>query len=183
MAGIQLGLIGSFAAAAGGAFEPIASQTLSSNTASITFSSIPSTYKSLHIRFLAKDAFNGNVFLQIKLNNDTNDYSFHRLTGQGTAASADGSAQTGSAQVQINGTNYDTNTFTAGIVDIHDYATAGKNKTVRIFAGGDNNGAGIVGLWSSVWPYTTAVSSIVITSNGTNLNAGSVFSLYGIKGA
>lgn len=163
-------------------FESIASNTLGSDTASITFASIPSTYKSLQIRFLAKDAFAGNVFLQIKLNADGNDYSFHRLTGQGTAASADGTAQTGSAQVQINGTNYDTNTFTAGIVDIHDYAVAGKNKTIRAFAGGDNNGAGIVGLWSSVWPYTTAVSSILITSNGTNLRAGSTFALYGIKG-
>lgn len=163
-------------------YESIASQTLGSNTSSITFSSIPSTYKSLQIRFLAKDAFNGNVFLQVQLNADTNDYTSHRLSGNGTTASADGSVTQSGANIQINGTNYDTNTFTAGIVDIHDYAVAGKNRTVRAFAGGDNNGAGIAGLWSSLWPYTTAVSSIRITSNGTNLRAGSTFALYGIKG-
>lgn len=163
-------------------YESIASQTLGSNTSSITFSSIPSTYKSLQIRFLAKDAFNGNVFLQVQLNADTNDYTSHRLSGNGTAASAAGSVTQTGANIQINGTNYDTNTFTVGIIDIHDYATSGKNRTIRAFAGADNNSAGIAGLWSSLWPYTTAVSSIKITSNGTNLNAGSVFSLYGIKG-
>ena len=163
-------------------FFSIDSNTLGSDTSSITFSSIPSTYQHLQIRFLAKDAFNGNVSLQIQLNSDTNDYTSHRLSGNGTSASAAGSVTQTGANIQINGTNYDTNTFTAGIIDIHDYAVSGKNRTIRAFAGADNNGAGIAGLWSSLWPYTTAVSSIKITSNGTNLKSGSIFALYGIKG-
>jgi len=59
MAGIQLGLIGSYVPAVSGSFESIATSTPSGGTTSITFSSIPQTFKSLQVRSIVRDTSTG----------------------------------------------------------------------------------------------------------------------------
>jgi len=69
------------------------------------------------------------------------------------------------------------------IIDVHDYASTTKNKTVRTMTGFDSNGAGQITLVSSLWMSTAAITSMsIISSVGSNFTTNSTFALYGIKG-
>lgn len=178
-----------FAAAAAGAYESIATTTLGSTASSVTFSGIPSTYQHLQIRFMSTltGTTASDEFLLLTFNSTGGtSYADHYLWGSGTSASAAGVDSQANIRFigQSDLTVGSVDAFCAGIVDIHDYASTSKNKTVRVFSGWDNNGAGRVNLSSGLFNNTSAVSTIKIERSGTvNMAVGSVFSLYGIKGA
>ena len=167
-----------------GAFESIATTTVGSGgQATITFSSIPSTFKHLQLRCLARGS-TGTQGAQnrMTLNSDSaTNYSFHRLFGDGGSAGSSGAANETYANGGINiGASSLANVFAASVVDILDYANTDKYKTVRILSGFDQNGSGEVYLWSNAWRSTSAVSSITITTTA-NFSQYSSFALYGIK--
>jgi hypothetical protein len=171
-------------------FESIASATGTGSNA-ITFSSIPSTYKHLQLRCIYKstDTTTSWVSGTITLNNDSgNNYTDHRLFGNGTSATADGGdTSSGSRPLIFGYTSSATysNIFGVSIVDIHDYTSTTKNKTIRTFNGLDFNGSGYQGviLRSSLWVNTNAINRLDITVQGGygNFASGSQFALYGIK--
>jgi hypothetical protein len=74
------------------------------------------------------------------------------------------------------------NTMAVMIVDVADYASTTKNKTLRIFSSHDQNGSGEVWLNSGLFNSTAAITSIQINAQGGNWTTASQFSLYGIKG-
>lgn len=168
-----------------GSFESIQTVTVTSNTASITFSSIPSIYKDLQIRMITKTNSFSVPGLRIRFNSDTaTNYSQHNLLGNGSSAFS---------QSTINATNISTigpgagnqgaNMVGANIIDILDYASTVKNKTIRVLAGNDFNAAGCnVGMTSGLWRNSsTAISSIYMETD-TLFVGNSYFALYGIKG-
>ena len=172
-------------------YESIASATGTGSSGTITFSSIPSTYVALQLRCLSRNSAtgtgSGDVLLRFNSDSGSN-YSYHNLSGNGTTASATGSAtQTSIRQDNSSTNNGETaNIMTVGIIDIHDYASTTKNKTVRTFQGNDNNGnsTGIIRLNSGLWMSTSAINTITLTLNlANNFTTQSVFALYGIKGA
>jgi len=175
-----LGSLSSGVAASTSSYESIASFTLGS-TGTVTFSSIPSTYTHLQIRILARHSASGNINGLIRLNGSTTSLITHYLTGDGASASASTSSRSGVA-LDIIGNAYSSGIFSTAIIDIHDYASTTKNKTVRLFAGFDTNGAGQVTMNSGLYNATTAVSSIDIVTDGSGFLTGSTFALYGIKG-
>lgn len=186
-----VGIIASSGGAAGGGgdFESIASATGTGSSNTITFSSIPSTYTSLQIRFIGRTtASDVPANLHIRLNGDTgSNYAQHQLYGDGTTATASGAA----TQTRIRGGAISTAAETSGvmgvnIVDIHDYSSTTRNKTVRIFSGIDKNGSGgFVELGSGLWASTSAVNSVSLltTVTGGSWTTDTVIALYGIKGA
>jgi hypothetical protein len=157
-------------------------------SASITFSSIPSTYKHLQIRCIMKKAGTGNdSFSLLTLNSDTgNNYATHYLLGTGAVALAGANAPSISSiyagVTWGTGSSFSSSTFSAAVIDILDYTNTNKNTTVRTLTGTDGNGAGQVDLNSGVWLNTAAVTTINIAGNGGNFNEYSHFALYGIKG-
>ena len=171
-------------------FESIATVTVGSGgSSSITFSSIPSTYKHLQIRGIAKSNRTGSARndLLIKLNGSSSSYAHHQLYGNGTSAAALGTASTTNGIAGINvvpSADY-TSQFGTTIIDILEYTSTNINKTIRALSGTDNNGAGFVSLNSSLWYATpAAVTSIDLTIDGSyNFVQYSSFALYGIKGA
>ena len=177
-------------AGGGGSYESIATFSLASNTASVTFSSIPSTYASLQLRYMGRSTTTGTSVgdnLYINLNSDTGaNYTYHQLLGSSSTASATGAT----AQTRLNFQNalprngVTSSVFGVGIFDLHDYASTTRNKTARIFYGTDsNNTESKVYLASGLWLSTSAVNSITLAPQSNSFLAGSVFSLYGIKGA
>jgi hypothetical protein len=187
-----IGIIASSGGAAGGggaSYESIASQTLGSNASSITFSSIAADWQHLQLRYLLRTTGTSTGFdeVRVRLNGSTSAiHSSHNLRGDGSTIQANDST---SASVRIvlanvaprNGNT--SNIFGVGILDFHDYRTAGKNRVMRSFAGGDLNGSGAVLLHSGAAYSTTALTSIELYPDADQWLAGSVFSLYGIKGA
>ena len=170
-------------------FESIATATGTGSESTITFSSIPQTYQHLQIRCLAKDADTSGTatvdYGGIIINSDFgSNYRWHRLNGNGTSATATAAA---SATTRARGFAMpygDTTSYGVSIIDIHDYASTTKNKTIRTFAGGDLNSGTTTSnliLASSLWMDTSAITSISLERIASTFASGSVISLYGIK--
>ena len=168
-----------------GAFESIATATANGSQSTITFSSIPSTYQHLQLRILASG---GSVML-LRLNNDSgaSKYRSHALIAQGASVYTEAPAANTFIKCHFQtslgaGNNYPS----AAIIDIQDYVSTVRNKTVRLFFGKEDNGtaSGSVELNSGLWIDTSAVNRIdLINDGGSFFDSGSTFSLYGIKGA
>ena len=178
-------------------YESIQTVTVSTATPSITFSSIPGTYKHLQIRFIAQSDYIYPVDdAYIRFNSDTgSNYASHSLQGNGSAASAGSATSTTSEQIAYGtvGTtsgNQTTESWGAFVVDILDYSNTSKYKTTRTISGNDCNGTGNaglggrVGLTSGLWQSTAAVTDIeIICALGArDFQQYSHFALYGIKG-
>jgi hypothetical protein len=173
-------------------YESIATVTGNGSSTSLTFSSIPSTYKHLQIRGIGKTiALQRSTLLGIQFNSDTGaNYTTHRLIGDGSNAAATGATATTYTSFRDTLAASQTslpdmaNIMGAVIIDILDYANTSKNKTVRGFGGVDGNYASVdfeVNLISGLWLNTAAISSITLVANDSFTTA-STFALYGIKG-
>ena len=171
-----------------GDYQSISTVTLSSNTSSINFTSIPNTYKHLQIRGIARSTrSNSNNNIYIGLNGDTTtaNYNAHWLGGDGASASGNQlSGVTGMGSIySINVAATSTASVFGGVViDILDYANTNKYKTMRTLSGYDANGSGNVGLFSGLWLNTAAVTSINLLTFYDQYATYSSFALYGIKG-
>jgi hypothetical protein len=171
-------------------YESIATTTVGSGgSASITFSSIPSTYKHLQVRGIARvSASNSNANnVTATFNSDTTglNYRTHVLDGDGASATA-GDVQISDFYAAFGfgvGNTATASIFAGSVIDILDYANTSKNTTVRHLTGVDKNGSGIMRLGSSVWLNTAAITSITIAPRSAgNFVQHSSFALYGIKG-
>jgi hypothetical protein len=185
---ITAGLFAGGVPAVTNSYESI--QTVTGSGSSVTFSSIPSTYKHLQIRSIARTSSGGyDTVLLYRMNGDstyTNYFGRHLLYGDGSSAAAaanNSSAFTGAAIGTTAGGLTASNVFAVTVVDILDYQNTNKNKTLRGLGGIDTNGGGTVSFASSLWLSATAVSSITIVPyDGSSFAANTSFALYGIKG-
>lgn len=161
-----------------GDYESIQTTTVGAGgSSSISFTSIPSTYKHLQIRLSAINttAF-GDIYMQF--NSDTgSNYKAHYLYGNGSTASAGVLTQT-SIYAGFISTGSNTG---VGITDILDYTNTNKNKTTRTLMGADRNGSGDVALTSGLWLNTAAITSITIFPGTNSFAQYSSFALYGVK--
>lgn len=166
--------------------EPIATTLVGAGGSStITFSSIPSTYKHLQIRWIGRGgAPNVNQSFGLRFNSDNGtNYTYHVLYGTGASVFSVGQTDNNYAFFNSGaGANATSNVFGIGIVDILDYANTNKNKTVRSLGGVDNNGSGIIAFDSGLWISTSAITKIDVYSVTGNFSQYSRISLYGIKG-
>jgi hypothetical protein len=180
------GFLGSGVAASTSSYESIATAS-PSGVSTFTLSSIPATFQSLQIRGIGRTArVATNDTMNIRINGDTGStYSFHQLYGSGAAVAAQGSAtQTAGEWGQMAAASATASVFGTTIIDIVDYASTTKYKTIRIMTGWDNNGSGQIFLGSVLWQSTSAITSITMfSSTSNNYSSGSTFALYGIKGA
>jgi hypothetical protein len=169
-------------------YESIATLTLSSNSTTATFSSIPNTYQSLQIRLIGKAASVANFggIFGIRFNGDTNvNYSY---AGWNSAASAPAAMKaTGETSmnwqgvIPLNGASI-TNMWGVAIVDINNYTSTSLQKSLKTIGGwcGRNIDIGYTTQSSGLWANTSVVDSITFVHSNTWL-AGSQFALYGIK--
>jgi len=162
------------------AFELIETQTVGAGgAASVTFSSIPQTYKHLQIRGVALSAGTYSADMQFTFNSDTAaNYSHHQLSGDGSTATSYNAANASYMAMAMTPNA----TYPVGFVmDVLDYANTTKYKTARSLFGIDRNGSGYAILSSGSWRNTNAVTSLKIVPVGGSLNQYSTFSLYGVK--
>ena len=173
--------------AAVGDYESIATISVGSGGLSYAeFTVIPSTYKHLQIRGIARstEAAVANV-VTYRFNGDTgSSYAAHILYGDGggSAGAFGNGSLTSMYGVQIPGASAGASMFDGMVIDILDYANTNKYKTLRSIGGTDRNGSGEIRLTSGVWMNTAAITSVRITATGGNLAEYSHFALYGIKG-
>lgn len=173
------------------AYESIQTVTVGSGGSStITFSSIPNTYKHLQIRAIARGGSASTLdAIKLTFNGDgssSNYVTLHQLygSGSGTPASQSSTSNGWIYQSYITGANATSNVFGTFVTDIFDYSSTNKNKTTRTLAGSDQNGSGFVTFGSGLWMNSsTAINSItMVVDGGSNFAQPSQFALYGIKG-
>lgn len=168
--------------------EVINEQLLLADTGSIIFSNIPQTYRNLHLVAQTRSA-RVEVYddIELRINGDTGtNYNWTRLL-VGTAVSVDqGTAATSIHVGFIPGANGNANRAGGFWIDIPDYsrATYTKNifsKTVSWHTDALNDGQ--LRQTNGFWSTQAAITSLTILSFvGSNLKAGSVFTLYGLYG-
>ena len=157
-------------------YESIATVTLGGSQASITFSSIPSTYQHLQIRGVARSDRSVTIEgLSIRFNSDTGlNYTYHGVQGNGSSATAfAGWDNDQSLSSLAASANAGSSIFGAGVIDILDYANTNKYTTIRILTGVNNNDAsnGRAATFSGLWRNTAAITSFTIFSGAsTNLS-------------
>jgi hypothetical protein len=162
----------------------IQEQLIASPVATVTFSSIPQTYKHLQLRWTAKSSgASGSIFLT--LNGATSGYAWHYLQGNGSAVSSNNGVS--ATYIGMNsGINPSTtaNCFSGGIADILNYASTSVNKTLRAMTGFYDAGlTPLTSVNSGFLVSTSAVTSITFAIGGAqNFAAGSRISLYGSNG-
>jgi len=176
-----------------GSFYSIATVTGTGSSSTITFSSIPSTYKHLQIRAIARQVSGGysSQSPTIRFNGDTTagNYNGHQLFGYNSGGSNFVAATANGANLPrfVQGSAVASSSmYGAVIVDIIDYASTSKYKTMRAFGGNDTNGdasgTNQIELGSALWMSTSAISSITITEkNAQSFTTASTFALYGIN--
>lgn len=171
-----------------GDFEHIETVTVGSGgAASVTFSSIASTYKHLQIRGITRStasAIAAEVY--VRLNSDTgSNYVAHWVYGNGSNAFSGGSATSTTVMrvIQTSAANGTASCFGAFVADLLDYSSTSKNKTLRTLAGYElNTTDGSIGLNSGLWMNnTTAVNAVTVSLSSGNLAQHSTISLYGVK--
>jgi hypothetical protein len=166
----------------GGSYDAIGTTTVGSGgQATVSFTSIPGTYKHLQVRISGNSSGADNA--SFVFNSDTgNNYTRHRLVGNGSAAQAAGGGGLPAWYVFSSGGFPSTsNCFGASIVDILDYANTNKYKTGRAINGQDNNSTGAVEFTSGLWLNTAAITRIDITAFAGSWTQYTQISLYGIK--
>jgi hypothetical protein len=161
-------------------YTPLATVTLGTTASSVTFSSIPATYRDLIV--VGHYTASGSSGSTIRFNSDSGtNYSLVAMWsgnfGPGTVADSNSG---GIAWTR----NYldETSNRAAGFAQIMDYSATDKHKTVllrnaSVFGSGANDG-GIVAT-AARWANTSAITTVSITQ-GIGYVAGSTFSLYGV---
>ena len=162
-------------------YEPIATRTLNTDTSTITFSSIPSTYTDLVLFVNAYSTSTGNDNIGLVINGDSGtNYSWTRMYG---VSGVSGTTRTASAN-QIGQGTFGTGStkYSPVIYNIMNYSNATTFKTVL---GRANEPVGQVTTLVGLWRSTAAITSLTLNlyASGANYGAGSTFTLYGIKAA
>lgn len=162
--------------AAGRTYTPIATTTLTSASATITFSSIPSGYTDLVLVSNVIPTTNPYIFYRLNSDAGTN-YSRTQIAGSGTSAGSDRFTNETYMYVATT-TIVGASVF---ISNFQNYSNTTTNKTVLTRQSDANgNASAIVSLWRS----TAAINNIVVTTTGySTFAAGSTFTLYGIAAA
>ena len=157
-------------------YTPIATQTLSSNTTSVIFSSIPQGYTDLVLVSSMKAT--GAQYGRIAVGNgtiDTNDNYSQTVLANNYGSYRYSSA--GMIFIYVDST-LSTSNYNTSITHLMNYSNTTTYKTI-LNRGNEASGSveASVGLWRS----TAAINIIKIYVTGDNFASGSTFSLYGIQ--
>ncbi len=157
-------------------YEPIATQTLGTAIATVTFSSIPQTYTDLVV--VSAPLASEEMVMQFNGDTATN-YSNTVLTGNGSSA---GSLRFTSQTYAY--MNYYGSPSTVQSTQIFNILNYSNSTTFKIVVGRSGRGDSGVDLVTAVWRSTAAITSVAIKlKNAGNYSVGSTFTLYGIKAA
>jgi hypothetical protein len=155
-------------------YTPLATVTLASATGSVTFSSIPATYRDLVFVF-SGTATSANRLVEVRFNGDSgSNYSQVRALGYSSTPTSSASTLT-SFGLFYSDSGLDT-TQSNSILQLMDYSATDKHKTMLNRVGG---GTTWVEMRAGRWANTAAITSANFFIDG-NFATGTTLSLYGV---
>ena len=145
--------------------------TLGSSASSVTFSSIPATYRDLILVYDWTSAGGGAI--SIRLNGDTG--SNYTRVYMGAISSPASGTESGTSWFGLSLSAF--NAKQIGTLQIMDYSATDKHKTALNRA---NEASPYVIADAYRYANTAAVTSVSLTASGGTFSAGSTFNLYGV---
>jgi hypothetical protein len=153
-------------------YEPIATTTLSTATASVTFSTISGAYTDLVI--VINGLYSGTTYGKFDFNSDTTsgNYSYTRLLGYSGGVLSDRAGGTDGISLGSSRGTW--------IAHINNYSNSTTYKTLlaRENAAGTGTGAYVY-----LWRNTAAITSVTFTGVSGNFASTTTLTLFGIKAA
>jgi len=164
---------------AGATYTPIATQTLGSAAASVTFSSISQSYTDLVLVLNAGCSGSTEQDTYVVINGDTgSNYSQTYFAGDGTSASSGRAANVSDATI---GYPIRPTLITTIICNFSNYSNS---TTYKTWLSKDASADSLVFVVAGLWRNTNAITSLLFKpSNSRNFLTGSTFTLYGILAA
>jgi hypothetical protein len=164
-------------------YQLIASNTLSSSAASVTFSAIPGTYTDLVLRWSARTldaAVDAGYYLSINENvYSTTNYNQTILQWYGTTPSS--YRQASSFYLVAPGNNATSNTFGSSEMYFPNYAGSANKVSSTVTITESNTASVYCHIGANLKVNTAAITSLTLLTTGANFASGSSFFLYGIK--
>jgi hypothetical protein len=169
-------------------YELIASNTLTTSAASVTFSSIPATFTDLVFKGSVRSdgtPSSAQEFINIRFNGVSSAYSLTRIRTSGTPAAIASISQSNQAQ-HLSGlvASADATADTFGSYELYlPSYTVSQNKPSSAYGVTESNNTDLtIMILAQLWSNTAAVNSInFFPTFGSNWVSGSSFFLYGIK--
>jgi hypothetical protein len=145
--------------------------TLASAAASVTFSSIPATYRDLVVVFNGAQNASSTSYV-MRFNGDSaSNYTYVYMSSAGDPNPTSGSGSFTGIAPGVIGT-----TRTNILYQVMDYSATDKHKTVLTRT--DDPGTQTVA-WASRWANTAAITSVAVVS-GNQFVSGTTVSMYGV---
>ena len=170
------------------AYESIATATVGAGntSATVTFSSISSSYTHLQLRVFARATASDSMWVRFNNDSGASSYDNHRLQGSGSVVGKATRINYSALWVSSQGYGISsTANIGSGIVmDILDYKNTNKYKVTRTLSGQElNTSNSDIEFTSGSWKSSDAVNRIDLTMNGSTFAEYTHIALYGIKGA
>ena len=161
-------------------YTPLATITLTSSASSVTFSSIPATYRDLVIVFNGQRSASGTVGLRVRFNSDTgSNYHVVKMLGDGSVAESSVDSPNdyveGSANRAISAVSRSN-----AICQIMDYSATDKHKSVLSRSSRADATEGQAYASASRWANTAAITTVRLYLGSGDFASTSTFSIYGI---
>jgi hypothetical protein len=150
-------------------YTPLATVTLGSAAASVTFSSIPATYRDLIL--VVEGLVTADSSIKIAFNGDTTDSNYPCVFMRGTGSATD------SGTVNRLISQFYSASRNNLICQIMDYPATDKHKTLLIR---DQNPNVQTLARAMRWSNTSAVTSLVVSATSSTFVSSTTFNLYGI---
>jgi hypothetical protein len=157
-------------------YTALATVTLGGSDASITFTSIPATYRDLIL--VINGSTTGNADYGLRFNGDSGtNYSFVYMGGNGSATAS--GTNSGETQVVLDAYFWRSSEISTQITQIMDYSATDKHKTVL---SRNNVAGGGVDAFANRWANTAAITSVEVrvSTGGQFFATATTLSLYGV---
>lgn len=156
----------------------ISTYTATSGQDTISFTSIPGTYKDLFLSCVINPVNAGAAYLGIRFNDSTTNYYQAQVYYTGTTADVYSAAD---SQIEVIGNQFQTLKAFVVKSDIFSYANTTMYKISSTASYTIDNTNRYI---SMEWANTAAITKITLKTNASaSIGAGSVFSLYGLASA
>jgi hypothetical protein len=163
-------------------YTALATVTLGSAASSVTFSSIPGTYRDLIL--VVNGSSSANSFVSVRFNGDSGtNYGYLSMIGANTAYSNSATHD----QLYLADNQQKANALYQIQVSIMDYPATDKHKTAltrtssqtAILSGGAVETAAVYAS-AHRWANTAAITSVAVNNLTGNFNSSTTFNLYGV---
>ena len=161
-------------------YVALATYTIPSATtdSSVTFSSIPASYRDLVIVIEATTSV--DALIQARFNGDTgSNYGYVVMRGTSSTGSSSG---TYNVAYLMDNLSEATKRFHV-LMNVQDYSATDKHKTALVRSGTEQNADGNSSVYASAhrWANTSAITSIELFTSAGGFEAGSTLSVFGIE--